>query len=184
MKLLMLLGNGFEEIEALGTLDLLRRAEIEVTTCTLNRTPLVLGAHGIATESELCLMELDSTCFDGVILPGGMGGSTALAETQGVAELLKDYNAQGKLICAICAAPALVLPATGILRDRKVTCYPAPQFIEALGENYGGGNCLVSENLITAAGPGCFTDFASAIIERVCGEAVAKQVFVDALITR
>ncbi len=184
MKLLLLLGNGFEEIEALGTLDLLRRAGIEVTTCTLNRTPLVLGAHGIATEAELCLTELDSTLFDGVILPGGMGGSTALAETQGVGELLKDYDVQGRLICAICAAPALVLPATGILRERQVTCYPAPPFIEALGTNYVGGKVVVAENLITAAGPGCFTDFAYAIITHVQGEATAQQVFAEALIAR
>ncbi len=183
MKLVLLLGNGFEEIEALGTLDLLRRAEIEVVTCTLNRTPLVLGAHGIATEAELCLTELDSTLFDGVILPGGMGGSTALAETQGVGELLKDYDAQGKWICAICAAPALVLPPTGILRDRKVTCYPAPPFIEVLGENYVNQKAVVSGNLITAAGPGCFTDFAAAIITAVRGEAVTQQVFADALIS-
>ncbi len=182
MALVMLLGNGFEEIEALGTLDLLRRAEIEVSTCTLNRTPLVLGAHGIAVEAELCLTELDSTAFDGVILPGGMGGSTALAETQGVTELLKDYDAQGKLIAAICAAPAVVLLPAGILRDRKVTGYPAPQFNDALGSNYVGGKVVVSENLITAEGPGRFTDFARAIIEKLSGEGAANQVFADALI--
>ncbi len=182
MALVMLLGNGFEEIEALGTLDLLRRAGVEVTTCTLNRTPLVLGAHGIATEAELCLTELDSTIFDGVILPGGMGGSTALAETQGVTELLKDYDAQGKLIAAICAAPAMVLLPAGILRDRKVTGYPAALFIEALGENYVEASSVVSENVITAAGPGRFTDFARAIIVKLCGEVAANQVFKEALI--
>ncbi len=184
MKLVMLLGNGFEEIEALGTLDLLRRAGLEVTTCTLNQTPLCLGAHNIATETELCLTELDSTAYDGVILPGGMGGSTALAETQGVRELLKDYDAQGKLICAICAAPALVLTAAEVVRNRKVTCYPAPPFIEALGPNYVESRAVVSDNLITAAGPGCFTDFAAAIITRLCGEETTAQVFADALINR
>ena len=92
MKLLLLLANGFEEIEALGTLDLLRRGQVEVTTCTLNQTPLTLGAHGIAVEAELCLTELDSALYDGIILPGGLGGSQALAATQGVLELLKDYH--------------------------------------------------------------------------------------------
>ncbi len=137
MALLMLLANGFEEIEALGTLDLLRRAGVETRTCTLNRTPLTLGAHGIAVEAELCLTELDSTAFEGVILPGGLGGAEALAATQGVLELLRDYDAQGKLIAAICAAPALVLTAAGLLPGaRRATCYPAPDFVAALGEGY------------------------------------------------
>ncbi len=181
MAYVMLLGNGFEEIEALGTTDLLRRAGVEVTLCTLNQTPLVLGAHGIAVEAELCLTELDSTQFDGVILPGGLGGSQALAETQGVRELICEYDAQGKSVCAICAAPALVLGPTGILRDRKVTGYPAEVFIEALGENYVEAKVCVSENLITAAGPGCFSDFAKAIIEHRKGVAVAQQVFTEGL---
>lgn len=90
MALVMLLANGFEEIEALGTLDLLRRAGVETTTCTLNTTPLTLGAHGVAVEAELCLTELDSARFDGVILPGGLDGSRNLAATQGVLELIRE----------------------------------------------------------------------------------------------
>ncbi|MBR5592299.1 MAG: DJ-1/PfpI family protein [Kiritimatiellae bacterium] len=181
MKLLLLLANGFEEIEALGTLDLLRRGEVEVTTCTLNQTPLTLGAHNIAVEAELCLTELDSTQYDGVILPGGMGGSQALAATQGVLELLKDYNEQGKTICAICAAPALVLTAADIIQNRKVTCYPAPEFIEALGDNYLSAKAHTEGNLITAAGPGCFTDFAKAIMDAVA-PGTSEGVFKAALI--
>ena len=167
MNLLLLLANGFEEIEALGTLDLLRRGNVSVTTCTLNRTPLTLGAHNIAVEAELCLTELDSTQYDGVILPGGMGGSQALAATHGVLELLRDYQQQNKWICAICAAPALVLTAADIIQNRKVTCYPAPEFIETLGDHYVDTPAVTDGKLITAAGPGCFTDFAKAIMDAV-----------------
>ncbi len=182
MKLLLLLANGFEEIEALGTLDLLRRGGVEVETCTLNRSPRVLGAHGIVTEAQLCLMELDSTQYDGVILPGGLGGSQALAATEGVLDLLREYDGQGKLIAAICAAPALVLPAAGILRTRTVTAYPAPDFIEALGASYVGGRCVVSENLITAEGPGRFADFARALLAAAGVEPAAiDRLFADAL---
>lgn len=181
MKLLLLLANGFEEIEALGTLDLLRRGGLEVTTCTLNQTPLTLGAHNIAVEAELCLTELDSTQFDGVILPGGLGGSQALAATHGVLELIKEYMTQGKHVAAICAAPALVLTAAGILEGRKVTCYPAPEFIEMLGEAYLPAKAHVDGKLITAAGPGCFTDFARAILD--CTQpGVSADVFKAALI--
>lgn len=181
MKLLLLLANGFEEIEALGTLDLLRRGGVDVTTCTLNQTPLTLGAHQIAVEAELCLTELDSTLYDGVILPGGLGGSQALAATQGVLELLKDYNTQGKLICAICAAPALVLTAAEIVNGRKVTCYPAPDFIDLLGDQYVAADAQIDGNLITAAGPGCFTAFARAILDTVA-PGVSADVFSAALI--
>lgn len=176
MPYLMLLANGFEEIEALGTLDLLRRGGMEVQTCTLNRTPLVLGAHGIAVEAELVLGELDSTQYEGVILPGGLGGSQALASTQGVLELLQEYDQAGKTICAICAAPALVLTSANILRDRLVTCYPAEDFIQLLGENYKRAPALMSENLITAEGPGRFIDFAIQILTHVQGADAAQKV--------
>lgn len=180
MKLLLFLANGFEEIEALGTLDLLRRGKVDVTTCTLNQTPLTLGAHGIAVEAELCLTELDSSLYDGVILPGGMGGSQALAATQGVLELIREYHAQGKLICAICAAPALVLRAAGVLEGHKVTCYPAPEFIEALGEHYLSARAHRDGNVITAAGPGYFAEFARVILNTVAPN-VSESVFRDAL---
>ena len=179
-KVYVFLAEGFEEIEALGTLDLLRRGQVEVTTCTLNQTPLTLGAHGIAVEAELCLTELDSALYDGIILPGGLGGSQALAATQGVLELLKDYHSQGKLICAICAAPALVLTAAGILEGHRATCYPAPEFIELLGEGYQRVRALRDGSLITAAGPGCFADFARLILEAVA-PGTAKGVFEAAL---
>ncbi len=179
MPYIMLLANGFEEIEALGTLDLLRRGGMEVKTCTLNRTPLVLGAHGIAVEAELVLGELDSTLFDGVILPGGLGGSQALASTQGVLELLQDFDQSGKTICAICAAPALVLTSANILRERKVTCYPAEDFINLLGENYKQVPVLMDENIITAEGPGRFVDFAIQILTHVQGAEIAHAVLKD-----
>ena len=129
-------------------------------------------------EAELCLTELDSTRFDGVILPGGMGGSQALAATQGVLELIKEYDAAGKLVCAICAAPALVLTAAGILPGRPATCYPAPDFTAALGAEYRREKAVVSGNLITAEGPGR----ARAIIVKVKGEEAARQTFADALL--
>lgn len=181
MAYLLLLANGFEEIEALGTLDLLRRGGVDVTTCTLNQTPLVLGAHGIAVEAELVLGELDSTLFDGVILPGGLGGSQALASTEGVLQLLREYNEQKKLIAAICAAPALVLTAANIINDRQVTCYPADEFIDLLGENYEPAVVVCCENLITANGPGSFVDFAEAILCTAKDVETAEEVLRDAL---
>lgn len=179
----LLLADGFEEIEALGTLDLLRRGGVEVTTCSLNATAEVMGAHGIPVRADTLLAECDCSAGEGVILPGGLGGSKALAASAAVTALLHAYAQSGKYICAICAAPALVLSAAGILQpEDRVTCYPAPEFIQALGTHYTGARAGVSGSLITAAGPGCFTDFAKAILTAVKGSATAGAVFRDALI--
>ena len=173
MNLLLLLANGFEEIEALGTLDLLRRGNVSVTTCTLNRTPLTLGAHNIAVEAELCLTELDSTQYDGVILPGGMGGSQALAATHGVLELLRDYQQQNKWICAICAAPS-ILGQKGLLVGKKATCYPG--FEDHLtGAVVTGDRVSVDGNVITAKGAGAATEFGLAIVKYLCGQETADK---------
>lgn len=179
----LLLANGFEEIEALGTLDLLRRGGIEVTTCSLNPTVEVMGAHNIPVLADTTLAACDLATGDGVILPGGLGGSKALAASSDVRACLQAYAQAGKWICAICAAPALVLPGADILTPaHRVTCYPAPEFIQALGENYTDARAIRSDRLITAAGPGCFTDLAKAILTALKDEATAETVFRDALI--
>lgn len=179
----LLLADGFEEIEALGTLDLLRRGGMEVATCSLKETPEVTGAHGIPVRADLTLTACDCSTGEGVILPGGLGGSKALAASAAVTALLQAYAQAGKYICAICAAPALVLPAAGILQpEDRVTCYPAPEFIQALGAHYTNARAVAGGTLITAAGPGCFTDFAKAILTAVKGSATAGSVFRDALI--
>lgn len=174
MRLLLLLADGFEEIEALGTLDVLRRGGLTVDVCSVGGETRVMGAHGIATEAAMPL-GATAEAYDGVILPGGLGGSQRLAASEGVLALLRTMDAQGKLLAAICAAPALVLPAAGVLRGRKVTCYPAPEFIQALGEHYVGGRVVVDGTLITGEGPGRFVDFARAILSAadVAPEAIA-----------
>ena len=163
--LLMLLADGFEEIEALGTLDLLRRAGVEVQTASLAEGAMVRGAHGITVQAdEVFPGAWTPERVEGVILPGGMGGATALAASAEVEAWLRTLNAQGKWICAICAAPALVLPRAGVLTaGRQATCYPAPDFIAALGAAYTDAPAVVSGNLITGAGPGAFAAFARAI---------------------
>ena len=95
--------------------------------------------------------------------------------------LIKEYMTQEKYVAAICAAPALVLTAAGILEGRKVTCYPAPEFIEMLGDAYLSAKAHVDGKLITAAGPGCFTDFARAILDCI-QPGVSADVFKAALI--
>lgn len=182
--LLMLLADGFEEIEALGTLDLLRRAGVAVQTLSLAGGERVRGAHGMTVLADGAFPGAwTPERVEGVILPGGMGGAKALAASAQVETWLRALDAQGKWICAICAAPALVLPKAGLLNTgRQATCYPAPDFITALGETYVDAPAVVSGNLITGAGPGAFADFARAIAQAFCPAETVAKVWQDALL--
>ena len=167
----LFLDNGFEEIEALTTIDLLRRANIAVTTVSITSNPLVLGAHNIAVEADGLIERIDFSDAEMLILPGGQ---TKLGECSALRDLLIEHNKADKLIAAICAAPA-VLGKLGILKDKQATCYPG--FQDALGESYVGGLVVESKNVITAKGPGLSSDFAFCIIERLAGSEVADAVY-------
>ena len=165
------LDNGFEEIEAITTIDLLRRANIALTTVSLNGEESVLGAHNIAVKADRLFVDVDFSDAEMLILPGG---ATKLHEHQALCDLLVAHNAQNKLIAAICAAPS-VLGRLGILVDKQATCYPG--FEQYLGESYFDGLVVESKNIITAKGPGLSSDFAFCIIEKLAGAEVADQVY-------
>lgn len=167
----LFLDNGFEEIEAITTIDLLRRANITLTTVSITGKPMVLGAHNIAVEADGLFENVDFSDAEMLILPGGQ---THLEMHNGLCELLLQHNDAGKMIAAICAAPS-VLGRLGILADKQATCYPG--FESYLGESYVGGLVVESKNIITAKGPGLASDFAFCIIEHIKGSDVADQVY-------
>lgn len=184
MHLILLLGSGFEEIEALATLDLLRRAEISVTTAAIGDAHQVTGSHHITVLADRLISEVTGPAFDGVIIPGGMGGVNAIAADTKAIALIKSFADDGKLVAAICAAPACVLLPAGVLQpETRVTGYPAQQLIDALGDHYTTGPLCHSHNILTAAGPGTAFEFARAIITEVHGADVAQRVFAEALIS-
>ena len=164
------LDNGFEEIEAITTIDLLRRANIALTTVSVTGVESVLGAHNISVKADKLFAEADFADAEMLILPGG---ATKLHECKPLCDLLVAHNASEKLIAAICAAPS-VLGRLGILQGKQATCYPG--FEEYLGESYIDGLVVESKNIITAKGPGLSSDFAFCIIEKVAGPEVADQV--------
>ena len=165
------LDNGFEEIEAITTIDLLRRANIALTTVSVTGKEWVLGAHNIAVKADTLFADADFADAEMLILPGG---ATNLIERKPLCELLIKHNEQDKLVAAICAAPA-VLGQLGILQGKQATCYPG--FENHLGESYVGGLVVESKNVITAKGPGLSSDFAFCIIEKLAGNEVADQVY-------
>jgi len=165
------LDNGFEEIEALTTVDLLRRADIALTTVSLTGTKDVKGAHGIVVLADKCFSEVDFSDKQMLILPGG---PTKLDQHQDLCNLLVAHNEQNGLIAAICAAPS-VLGKLGILTGKQATCYPG--FEKFLAESFVGGLVVDSHNIITAKGPGLSADFAFSIIEKLTSSEVADAVY-------
>lgn len=165
------LDNGFEEIEAVTTIDLLRRAKVALTTVSLTGKVHVLGAHNIAVAADCLYDDVDFSDAEALILPGG---PTNLMQHASLTELLVNHNTAGKLIAAICAAPS-VLGQLGILQGKKATCYPG--YENYLGESFIGGLVVESKNIITAKGPGLSSDFAFRIIERLASPEVADEVY-------
>ena len=167
----LFLDNGFEEIEAITTIDLLRRASIPLTTVSVTGLSMVEGAHNVAIQADARIEDVDFSDAETLILPGGQ---THLDASVALCERLRKHNKENKLIAAICAAPS-VLGKLGILDGKQATCYPG--FEKYLGESYVGGLVVESKNVITAKGPGLSADFAFCLIEKLAGSEVADQIY-------
>lgn len=155
------LADGFEEVEALTPLDLMRRAKIEVQTVGVGGK-YITGAHNITVKADLCVDEIDITGCDGVMLPGGMPGTDNLFSCKKVLECVKKCADEKKLVCAICAAP-LILGRIGLLEGKTAVCFPGFEN-ELKGAKIGDVPCVTQENIITAKGAGVAVEFSRAII--------------------
>jgi len=189
-KVIVLLAEGFEEVEALTPVDYLRRAGIDVSTAALSRNLTVKGSHGIPVNADLSLGSLfeggkfDPAAWDAVVVPGGLPGADNLAASVETQTLLKEMAAAKKLISAICASPARVLAPLGLLAGKKCTCYPGEEAAVAssAGVEWKEDRVVVDDNLITSRGAGTAGEFACAIIEKLAGEGEGKKVAVKVLL--
>lgn len=173
-KSFLFLAPGFEEIEALGTLDMLRRAGMDVSTVSIHTDKIVKGAHGVPVTADMDFKEADFGDSDWLILPGGMPGATNLYNFHALTDLLKVHKGR---IAAICASPAVVLAPLGILKELPATCFPGFEDALVAGEAKATKAAVaITDKVITAHGPGATFDFALAIIEATCGEDAARQV--------
>jgi 4-methyl-5(b-hydroxyethyl)-thiazole monophosphate biosynthesis len=160
-KIAILLEDGFEEIEAIVPIDVLRRLEFDVILA--GKTAKVAGAHNIHIDTDSLIEELKADELDAVILPGGLPGSTNLRDNPVVIELISSMYNSGKLVSAICAAP-IALQKAGIMNGKVCTGYPMPMLKEALSDaEYTGERVEVDGNIITGKGPGAAFEFAVAI---------------------
>ena len=164
---------GFEESEAVVTLDLLRRAEIEVKSVSISGDKAVTGSHDISVICDLSEGELDLSGLTGIVLPGGMPGTLNLEKSQTVRTATQHCARSGLLIAAICAAPS-ILGRMGLLAGKRYTCYPG--FEQAIEGHYTGARTERDGNIITGKGPGCTTAFALEIIRAIKGGQVADKV--------
>lgn len=176
----LFLATGFEELEAVATIDVLRRAEIELTTVSVTDEHVVLGAHNVPLIADKLFSEVNCVGAQMLILPGGMPGTLNLGEHQGLTQLLREHNKRGGKIAAICAAPS-ILGKMHILRNQQAVCYPG--FEEQLEEAFiAKENVVLSGNIITSRGPGFAMDFGLKIVEVLKGIEFAKQVAAGMLI--
>jgi len=173
VKALIILADGFEEIEAIAPIDLLRRAGIEVLVAGLGKKQICSARSVAITADEIFDAEKHGG-FDAIILPGGMPGTTNLLNDNGVIEAVKKYFAEQKLCCAICAAPR-IFDKAGILQNRNFTCFPTAAE-EIKNGNYSNEAVVQDKNIITSKAAGTAVDFSYAIIEYLLGEEVARGV--------
>ncbi len=168
----VLLAEGFEEIEALSPVDLLRRAGVKTVTAGVGGRQIT-GAHGIAVAADCRVEELHPEELTGIVLPGGMPGTKNLEASDAVQSLITHCAKQGKLIGAICAAPS-VLGHRGLLAGRQATCFPG---FEAAceGARLAGAPAVKDGNIITARGAGCAWQFAAELVAALKGRETAEQ---------
>lgn len=166
---LILLAPGFEDLEAITTIDILRRGGVDVTVTALHENR-VTGARGTTVIADTNLTLLDEgRIFDAIVLPGGQPGANNLAANQRVLERLQEQSIAGRWIGAICAAPK-VLAAANLLKGRRITHFPgALDADEARGAEVTDQAVVVDGNLVTGRGPGVAVDFALALVEQLAG---------------
>lgn len=170
----LFLAEGFEEIEALTVVDLLRRAEIDIATVSITGTKKITGSHQITVEADALFEDHNYSDAQMLVLPGGMPGTKYLGEHVGLVQLLKETNEQNKEIAAICAAPS-ILGVNGILKGKRATCFPG--FEDKLFEAIPTGNKVeIDKNIITGKGMGTAIDFSLKIIEKLKGKVLADKI--------
>ena len=171
-KTAILFVHGYEEVEALTVVDLLRRAKIGCDIISVADSDRVTGSHGISIGADKNFSETDFSQYDGVILPGGMPGTTNLAADERVLALLRNFADAGKLTAAICAAPT-VLAKAGLLEGKKAVCYPGMEE-QLTGANVSFDPVAVDGTVITSRGLGTAIPFALSIVQYLEGQERAK----------
>lgn len=166
--------EGFEEIEAVTPVDVLRRAGCEVTTISVTGSRQVKSSRGLVVMTDKLFEEVNYNDVDMLVLPGGMPGSKNLDEHEGLKANILQANKNGKWLAAICAAP-MVFGHLGLLQGKKATCFPGCE-PDLVGASYTASAVEVAGNIVTGKGPGVSVKFSLALAEALVGKAKADEV--------
>ena len=181
-KALVFLAEGFEEIEAVSVIDVLRRGDVKTHVVSITGEYVVKGAHDLGVEADSLFEDTDLHDAGILILPGGGPGSNNLNRHDGLKAIISDYHSKGKWIAAICAAP-LVFGGMGLLQGKKATCFPGIES-KLTGAILQPGPVVVDGNIITGKGPGFAAAFGLQIVQELQGRAKADEVAANMLIER
>ncbi len=173
-KALIVLAEGFEEIETVTPIDILRRAGITLLVTGLSNN-IVKGSRGVNIVTETTLDKAPND-FDACILPGGMPGAENLSRSEALRSRVLNMHAHGKVIAAICAAPALVLAPWGILKGKKATCFEGMEELFDSSVNFEKKDVVVDGNVITSRGAGTALDFSLALVESLKDKTTADTI--------
>lgn len=168
------LAEGFEEMEAMFPLDIMRRGGLNVKTVSVTGNKTVVSSHRVPVVADELIENLSEEDIEMIVLPGGMPGATNLDAHAGLDKLIRSFAAAGKPMAAICAAP-LVYGKRGLLKGKKATCYPGfDQYLE--GAEYTGNMVEITDNFILGKGPGAAPAFGFAILEKIAGAEKVQEV--------
>lgn len=173
-KIAVFFADGNEEIEGLTVVDILRRAKQEVVTISVTGQKELHGSHGITFFADTLYEDADMASFDGVVIPGGMPGTTNLGAHEGVLSALREFDAQGKMVGAICAAPS-VLGQAGLLKGKRATCHPGWEE-KLTGAILSEETAVTDGNIITSRGMGTAIDFSLAMLKLLTDEETVAKV--------
>lgn len=178
MKVAIVLANGFEEIEAVSLIDILRRAEIDAVSVGLDKK-CVCGTHGVEMIADEILDDIKVSEFDMIVLPGGLPGAENLVKSERLGQVLRDFDANNAKIGAICAAP-WALATAGVLKS-SYTCYPGFENQIAHPGYTNSANVVKDQNIMTSKGPATAMEFALQIVRELKGEQVYSKLKSDLL---
>lgn len=171
-KVLVAIADGMEELEAVTIIDVLRRAEADVTVASVGAKQIT-ASRGVNLVADAVISDCVGTVYDLIVLPGGMPGAEHLKESRELIEMLKGQAASGRLYAAICASPAVVLKHHGLLENKKATCYPS--LLSEL-DNAEQEKVVVDGNCITSQGPATALQFSLKLVEMLFGQQKRNEV--------
>lgn len=174
MKIIVPLAEGFEEIEAINVIDILRRADVDVVTAGL-KEGLAVGSHKISVLPDTTLEKIDYRDFDGLVLPGGAPGFINLGNDERILKMAREMDRAGKVVAAICAAPSVLIKA-GVLQGRRATVSPSGKAQVEACAKFSEDRVVVDGNLVTSRSPGTALEFALKLVEVLAGKEKMLQI--------